>query len=45
VVSAWAESNHLVLGPWKVEEKSNEITAVPELLSFVAVAIRETAMH
>jgi len=32
VVSAWAESNNLVLGQWKVTDKSNEITAVPELL-------------
>src|SRR2546426_241861 len=32
VVSAWAESNGLVLGQLKVDEKSNEITAVPELL-------------
>lgn len=32
VVSAWAESNNLVLGQLKVEDKSNEITAVPELL-------------
>lgn len=32
VVSAWAESNNLVLGQLKVEAKSNEITAVPELL-------------
>lgn len=32
VVSAWAQSNGLVLGQWKVEDKSNEITAVPELL-------------
>lgn len=32
VVSAWAESNRLVLGQWKVADKSNEITAVPELL-------------
>lgn len=32
VVSAWAESNDLVLGQLKVNEKSNEITAVPELL-------------
>ena len=32
VVSAWAESNGLVLGQWKVADKSNEITAVPELL-------------
>jgi predicted transposase YbfD/YdcC len=32
VVSAWAESNGLVLGQWKVADKSNEITALPELL-------------
>jgi len=32
VVSAWAESNGLVLGQLKVDEKSNEITAVPQLL-------------
>jgi predicted transposase YbfD/YdcC len=32
IVSAWAEDNGLVLGQLKVEEKSNEITAVPQLL-------------
>jgi predicted transposase YbfD/YdcC len=32
VVSAWAVGNGLVLGQLKVAEKSNEITAVPELL-------------
>src|SRR6266436_837306 len=32
VVSAWAESNGLVLGQLKVADKSNEITAVPQLL-------------
>jgi predicted transposase YbfD/YdcC len=32
IVSAWAEENNLVLGQMKVDEKSNEITAVPELL-------------
>ena len=32
VVSAWAESNSLVLGQLKVADKSNEITAVPKLL-------------
>src|SRR6267378_4339118 len=32
VVSAWAESNQLVLGQLKVSDKSNEITALPELL-------------
>jgi predicted transposase YbfD/YdcC len=32
IVSAWAQENNLVLGQLKVEDKSNEITAVPELL-------------
>jgi hypothetical protein len=31
-VSAWASANRLVLGQRKVEEKSNEITAIPRLL-------------
>lgn len=38
VVSAWAEANHLVLGQRKVEAKSNEITAIPELLKILALA-------
>src|SRR5512132_2695126 len=38
VVSAWAESNNLVLGQLKVEDKSNEITAVPELLRVLELA-------
>ena len=32
MVSAWANSNRLVLGQVKVNEKSNEITAIPQLL-------------
>ncbi len=32
MVSAWARENGLVLGQLKVDEKSNEITAIPELL-------------
>ena len=32
MVSAWASSNELVLGQVKVNEKSNEITAIPKLL-------------
>jgi predicted transposase YbfD/YdcC len=32
LVSAWARSNRLTLGQVKVDEKSNEITAIPELL-------------
>lgn len=38
VVSAWASSNRLVLGQLKVSEKSNEITAVPELLRALDLA-------
>jgi predicted transposase YbfD/YdcC len=33
MVSAWAEGNGLVLGQRKVDEKSNEITAIPKLLN------------
>ena len=32
MVSAWATTNRLVLGQVKVDEKSNEIKAIPELL-------------
>ena len=32
IVSAWAASNRIVLGRRRVDDKSNEITAVPELL-------------
>lgn len=32
MVSAWASENSFVLGQVKTEEKSNEITAIPELL-------------
>lgn len=32
MVSAWASTNSIVLGQIKTEEKSNEITAIPELL-------------
>lgn len=38
MVSAWASANRLVLGQKKVEEKSNEITAIPELLELLDVA-------
>jgi len=38
LVSAWASANHLVLGQRKVEEKSNEITAIPALLQLVEVS-------
>ncbi len=32
MVSAWASANGVVLGQRKVDDKSNEITAIPELL-------------
>ena len=37
-VSAWAASNRLVLGQKKVEGKSNEITALPELIKILDLA-------
>ena len=37
IVSAWANENKLVLGQKKVDEKSNEITAIPELLKILDV--------
>ena len=36
-VSAWATHTRVVLGQLKTEEKSNEITAIPELLNVLAV--------
>ena len=38
MVSAWATANRLVLGQVKVNDKSNEITAIPELLRVLEVA-------
>lgn len=38
MVSAWASENELVLGQRKVDEKSNEITAIPELLKMLSLA-------
>ena len=38
MVSAWATRNHVVLGQLKTEEKSNEITAIPELLRLLEVS-------
>ena len=37
VVSAWANKTGIVLGQMRVDEKSNEITAVPELLDLIEV--------
>ena len=38
MVSAWASVNRLILGQTKVDERSNEITAIPELLSTLDVS-------
>ncbi|MCF6345206.1 MAG: ISAs1 family transposase [Thiomicrorhabdus sp.] len=38
MVSAWAQGNSLVLGQVKVDDKSNEITAIPKLLSRLDIA-------
>jgi predicted transposase YbfD/YdcC len=37
MVSAWASANHLLLGQVKVDDKSNEITAIPVLLELLAL--------
>ncbi len=37
MVSAWATTNGLVLGQRKVDSKSNEITAIPELLKVLSL--------
>ncbi len=36
MVSAWAHHNNLVLGQVRVNGKSNEITAIPELLKVLS---------
>lgn len=38
MVSAWASENGMALGQVKTEEKSNEITAIPELLEVLNVS-------
>jgi DDE_Tnp_1-associated/Transposase DDE domain len=38
MVSAWAAQNRVVLGQLKTAEKSNEITAIPELLRVLDVS-------
>ena len=38
MVSAWATANQLVLGQRKVDDKSNEITAIPQLLKVLELA-------
>lgn len=38
MVSAWAGANRMILGQVKVDEKSNEITAIPQLLSLLDIS-------
>ena len=38
IVSAWASENKMVLGQRKVEDKTNEITAIPELLKMLDIS-------
>jgi len=38
MVSAWAAENELVLGQVKVDDKSNEITAIPKLLRLLELS-------
>ncbi len=48
MVSAWAQGNRMVLGQVKVNEKSNEITALPKLLEMIDIAgaiVTADAMH
>lgn len=37
MVSAWCSEHGLVLGQLRTEEKSNEITAIPELLGLLSI--------
>ncbi len=37
MVSVWSASQHLVLGQKKVDDKSNEITAIPSLLKMLTI--------
>jgi predicted transposase YbfD/YdcC len=38
MVSAWASANEVVLGQMKVDDQSNEITAIPRLLDTLEIA-------
>jgi predicted transposase YbfD/YdcC len=38
MVSAWATANHITLGQVIVDEKSNEITAIPKLLRMLEIS-------
>ena len=39
IVSAWSSSHQLVLGQKKVPKKSNELTAIPELIEMLEIAV------
>ena len=38
MVSAWATANHISLGQVTIDEKSNEITAIPKLLKMLEIS-------
>jgi len=38
MVSAWASANHISLGQTVVDQKSNEITAIPKLLEIIEIS-------
>ena len=38
IVSAWSANNRIVIGQVKTEQKSNEITAIPDLIDSIDVA-------
>lgn len=38
MVSAWSDANNMVLGNYKVDDKSNEIIAIPKLLEILEIA-------
>lgn len=45
MVSAWASANRLVLAQVKVDAKSNEITAIPELLRVLAIKENQETLY
>ena len=38
IVTAWSSSHQLVLGQKKVDKKSNEVTAIPQLIEMLEIA-------
>ncbi len=39
IVTAWSSSHQLVLGQKKKPKKSNELTAIPELIEMLEIAV------